>query len=162
MARLEGIGSLFPTQLSARSPKLRFYESLFLWNQGVDQLIATLRGLERFPFARMKALQYAQAEIEEVRSEVNADFMEELTERELDDGGRFSKQRRAYEKKREDPDDVYIDVQRREEERKKQGLPPRIGVVPYPGEERMEMEKEPTKAHRTKRPKPAANAKSLL
>ena len=64
--------------------------------------------------------------------------------------------------KREDPDDVYIDVQRREEERKKQGLPPRIGVVPYSGEERMEMEKEPKKAHRRKRPKPAANAKSLL
>lgn len=63
--------------------------------------------------------------------------------------------------KREDPDDAYIDVQRREEERKKQGLPPGIGVVPYSGEERMEMEKEPKKAHRRKRPKPAANAKSL-
>ena len=35
-----------------RSQKLRFYESLFLWNQGVDQVIATLRGMEKFPFAR--------------------------------------------------------------------------------------------------------------
>jgi hypothetical protein len=62
---------------------------------------------------------------------VNADFMEELADRELDDGGRFSKQRRAYEKEREDPDDVYIDVRRREEERKKQGLQPRIGILPF-------------------------------
>jgi hypothetical protein len=166
MARLEGIRAPFPAQPSARSAKLAFYESLFLWNQGVDQLIATLRSMERFPFARMSALQYAQAEIEEVRSEVNADFMEELADRELDDGGRFSKQRRAYEKKREDPDDVYIDLQRREEERKKLGLPPRIGIVPYSAvaaaEERMEVEQKPKKAHRRKRSKPAANAKNLL
>src|SRR6266852_1043925 len=115
----------------SRSSKLRFYESLFLWNQSVDQVIATLRGMEKFPFARKKALQHAQAEIEELRAEMNADFMEDLSDRELDDGGRFSKQRRAYERKREDPDDVYIDGLRREEERKRQGLPPRIGIVPY-------------------------------
>jgi hypothetical protein len=37
----------------------------------------------------------------------------------------------SYEIKREDPDDVYIDVLRREEQRKGQGLPPRIGIIPY-------------------------------
>jgi hypothetical protein len=130
MASFEGTRSPFPAQPSASSPKLRIYESLFLWNQGVDQIVATLRGMEKLPFARKRALQCAQAEIEEVRAEVNADFMEEMADRELDDAGRFWKQRRAHEKKREDPDDVYIDVERREEERKKQGLPPRIGIVP--------------------------------
>jgi hypothetical protein len=30
-----------------------------------------------------------------------------------------------------DPDDVYIDVMKREEERRKQGLPPRIGVMSF-------------------------------
>jgi hypothetical protein len=47
------------------------------------------------------------------------------------DEGRFWKQRRAFEKKWRDPDDVYIEVEHREEERKKQGLPPRIGIVPH-------------------------------
>jgi hypothetical protein len=79
-----------------RSQKLRFYESLFLWNQGVDQVIATLRGMEKFPFARKEALQHAEAEIEELRAEVNADFLEDMSDRELDDGGRFSKQRREW------------------------------------------------------------------
>jgi hypothetical protein len=51
MVTLEGIPSLFPAQPRIRSPKLRIYESLFLWNQGVDQIVATLRGLEKFPFA---------------------------------------------------------------------------------------------------------------
>lgn len=38
-------------------------------------------------------------------------------------------QRRAYEKKVRDPDDCNFDVIRREEERRKLGLPPMIGVV---------------------------------
>ena len=76
-------------------------------------------------------MQSALAEIEEVRSGVNADFVEQLGDRERSDEGRFWKQRRAFEKKWHDPDDVYIDVERREQERKKQGLPSRVGVIPH-------------------------------
>jgi len=131
MATNEGIRSPFPTQPSARSPKLRIYESLFLLNQGVDHVVAILRGMEKFPFADKESLHSAVAEIEEVRAGMNADFIEELGDRERSDQGRHWKQRRAFEKKWRDPDDVYIDVERREEERKKQGLPPRVGVVPH-------------------------------
>jgi len=131
MATNEGIRSLFPTQPSARSPKLRIYESLFLLNQGVDHVVAILRGMEKFPFADKESLHSAVAEIEEVRADMNADFTEHLADSERFDEGRFWKERRAYEKKWRDPDDVYIDVERREEERKKQGLPPRVGVVPH-------------------------------
>jgi hypothetical protein len=62
---------------------------------------------------------------------MNAEFTEQLGDRERFDEGRFWKRRRAFEKKWRDPDDVYIDVERREEERKKQGLPPRLGIVPH-------------------------------
>ena len=157
MASSEGIRSPFSTQPSTCSPKLRLYECLFLWNQGVDQLVALLRGIEKFPFARKSALQHAQNEIEEVRADVNADLLEEQAEYELDDAGRFYKQRRAYEKEREDPDDVYISVERREEERKKQGLPPRIGIVPYSAvadeEKRIEEEQERKEKPNAKRRK---------
>jgi hypothetical protein len=169
MASVEGIRSPISPQASARSSKLRFYESLFLWNQGVDQILATLRNMEKFPFVRKSALQYYQTEIEEVRSEVNADFMEELADRELDDGGRFSKERRAYEKKREDPDDVYIDVRLREEERKKQGLPPRIGILPFSAvadqekcieEDHERKQRRPGNAKSTAKPKSSVRGKS--
>lgn len=146
MASSEGIRSPFPTQPSARSPKLRFYESLFLWNQGVDQLLTTLRGLEKLPFADKRALQCTQAEIEELRAGINADFVEEIGESERLDQGRFWKQRRAYEKTLEDPDDVYLAVEEREEQRRKQGLPPRLGIVPHSAvadeEKRIEDEQE--------------------
>jgi hypothetical protein len=122
--------SLFPKQPSAHSQKLRIYESLFLLNQGFDHVVALLRSMEKFLIADRESMQSSLVEIEEVRAGVNANFVEQLGDRERFDEGRFWKQRRAIEKWR-DPDDVYIDVERREEERKKQGLPPRLGILPH-------------------------------
>jgi hypothetical protein len=131
MGSNEGIGSAFHRQPSARSPKLRIYESLFLLNAGVDHVITLLRGMSRFPFAERESVQCAIVEIEQARCDMNADFTEHLADSERFDEGHFWKQRREYEKKWRDPDDVYIDVERREAERSKQGLPPRLGVLPY-------------------------------
>lgn len=144
MASSEGTRSSFPAQPSSRSPKLRLYENLFLWNQGVDQLVAILRRMAKFSCAHNGRLHHAQNEIEEVRADVNADLLEEQAEFELKDAGWFYRQRRDYEKKLEDPDDVYIEVEHREAERKKQGLPPRIGVIshPAPADEIIPVEEE--------------------
>jgi len=73
----------------------------------------------------------AQVEIEEVRAGMNADVTEHLADSARHDEGYLWKQRRAYEKRWQDPDDVYMDVERREEERKEQGLPPRVGILPH-------------------------------
>src|SRR6266404_7686748 len=116
---------------TGRHPRRPRNERLYLLNQGIDHVVALLRDMEKFPFADKESVQSAVAEIEEVRCDMNADFVEHLADSERFDEGRFWKQRRAFEKKWRDPDDVYIDVERREEERKKQGLPPRVGVVPH-------------------------------
>jgi hypothetical protein len=112
----------------------------------VDHLIALLRGMEKLPLAEKESLENAVVEIEEVRCDVNADFTEKLADSERFDEGRFWKQRREFEKKWRDPDDVYFEVQRREEERKKQGLPPRLGVLPHSivveGEQKSQAERE--------------------
>jgi hypothetical protein len=129
MGSNEGIGSPIPKQPSTRSPKLRIYESLFLLNESMDRLHTLLREMGKFAFVDKESVQCAILEIEEVRCDMNADFMEHLADRERFDEGRFWKQRRRFEKKWRDPDDVYIDVQRREEERKNEGLPPRLGVL---------------------------------
>ena len=165
MATNEGIRSPFPKQPSARSPKLRIYESLFLLNQGFDHLIALLRSMEKFPLAEKESLRVAVVEVEEVRCDVNADFTEHLADSERFDEGRFSKERRDYEKQWRDPDDVYIDVERREGERKKQGLPPRLGIIPHTAvaeeEERWEAEQARKKRRATMRRKPATKAKFI-
>jgi len=158
MASNEGIGSPFLKQPSARSPKLRIYESLFLLNEGMDYIITILREMQKLPFADKESVQCAVVEIEEVRCDVNADFAEKLADNERFDEGHFWKQRREFEKKWRDPDDVYIDVQRREEERQKQGLPPRVGVLPHSAvaeeeEDRWEAEQERKKERPKKRGK---------
>jgi hypothetical protein len=159
MASNEGIGSPFLKQPPVCSPKLRIYESLFLLNQGVDHVVALLRRMEKFSFADKESLRSGQVEIEGVRCSVNADFVEHLVDSERVDEGRFWKQKRAFEKKWRDPDDVYIDVERREEERKKQGLPPRVGVVPHSAvaedEQRWEAQQERKKKRAGKRPSKA-------
>ncbi len=88
---------------------------------------------------------------------MNAGITEHLSDSERFDEGRFWKQRREFEKKWRDPDDVYIDVQRPEEERKKKGLPPRLGVLPHSAvaeeEQRWEAEQERKKVPPKKRGK---------
>jgi len=112
MASYEGIGSPFLKQPSARSPKLRIYESLFLLNEGMDHDITLLREMEKLPFADRESVQCAVVEIEEVRCDMNADFTEKLADSERFDEGRFWKQKRAFEKKWRDTDDVYISTSR--------------------------------------------------
>src|SRR5882762_6692231 len=157
MASNEGIGSTFLKQPSARSPKLRIYESLFLLNEGVDHVITLLRGMEKFPFADKKSLLCAIAEIEQVRCDMNADITEHLSDSERFDEGRFWKQRREFEKKWREPDDVYVEVRHREEERKKQGMPPRLGVLPHSAvaeeEDRWETDQERKRERSKKRGK---------
>jgi hypothetical protein len=155
------------TQPSARSPKLRIYESLFLFNRGVDELVALLHSMEKFPFADTDSMQCAIVEIEEVRCDMNADFTEQLADSERFDEGHLWKQRRVFEKKWRDPDDVYIDVERREEERKKQGLPPRVigSILPHSAvaraEELWEAEQERKKNLATTRLKRASKIKKF-
>src|ERR1700741_884404 len=154
MASLEGIGSPYLKQPSDRSRKLRIYESLFLLNEGIDSLVTLMRDMGKFPFADKDSMQCAIVEIEEVRCDMNADFTEHLADSERFDEGHFWKQRRAFEKKWRDPDDVYLEVGRREDERKKQGLPPRLGVLPHSAvaeeEDRWEAERKRKKVRSKK------------
>lgn len=153
MASNEGIDSPFPKQPSVRSPKLRIYESLFLLNVGVDYVVTLLRGMEKLPFCDKESVRCAIVKIEEVRCDMNADFTEHLADSERFDEGRFWKKRREFDKKWRDPDDVYIDVERREEERKKQGLPQRLGVLPHSAGAEEGKRRETEQERKKERPK---------
>ena len=152
MARNEVIGSPFFRQLSARSGKLRTYEALFLFNEAADHVIKVLHSMEKLPFVDKESIHRAVVEIEEVRCGVNADCIELQVDNERFDQGRFWKQGREFEKKWRDPDDVYVDVKRREEERKKQGLLPRLGVLPYSATAADDQMREARQERKRKRP----------
>jgi hypothetical protein len=111
--------------------KMHVYEVLYSMNQGFEQALQGLKDLAKYALIRKDSLRSIAVGIQEVRAGANADFIEELGELERNDQGRFWKERRAFEKKLEDPDDIYITIQRREEQRKKMGLSPRIVVLPW-------------------------------
>jgi hypothetical protein len=119
MASIEGIGSPFLKQPSARSPKLRIYESLFLLNEGMDHVITLLREMEKLPLADKESVQCAVVEIEEVRCDMNAEFTEKLPDSERFDEGRFWKQRREFEKKWRDPDGEAEQEHKKERSKKR-------------------------------------------
>jgi hypothetical protein len=146
MAANEDIRSPFSLQPTPDSQKLRIYERLFLFNQKLQEILQVLQQLEKCPGLRRDFLRSFQVEVEEVRAQANFEVLERLSDREQHDWARFGKMRRQWDTQFEDPDDVYINVERREEERKKRGLPPRVGVIPHSAiaddEERIEAAQE--------------------
>jgi hypothetical protein len=131
MATTEGIRSSFSTQLIPRSPKLRIYEYLFLLNQNLQEAVQILRRLEKCPWLRRDFLRSFQVEVEDLRAQTNFEVIEQMSDREQHDWAHFGKLRRAWDRQFEDPDDVYLKAEQREEERRKRGLPPRLGVIPH-------------------------------
>jgi hypothetical protein len=131
MADTEGIRSSFSTQLIPRSPKLRIYEYLFLLNQKLQETVQILKQLEKCPWLRRDFLRSFQIEVEDLRAQTNFEVIEHMSDREQHDWAHFGRLRRKWDRKFEDPDDVYLKAEQREEERRKQGLPPRLGIIPH-------------------------------
>jgi hypothetical protein len=145
------------SQKGFRAMKLRTYEYLYLLNQKLQETVQIFQRLEKCPGLRRDFLRSFQVEVEDVRAQANFEVLEHLSEQEERDWARFGRLRRQWDRQFEDPDDVYINVERREEERKKQGLPPRVGIVPHSvvavEEERIEAEQERRKKRARKRRK---------
>src|SRR5580700_11134832 len=131
MAATEGIRSSFSTQPVPHSPKLRVYEYLFLLNQKLQETVQILKQLEKCPSLRRDFLRSFQVEVEDLRAQTNFEVIEQMSEREQHDWAHFGKLRRAWDRQFEDPDDVYLKAEQREEERRKRGLPPRLGIIPH-------------------------------
>ncbi len=117
------------------SMKLRVYEHLCALNQNLQQALRTLEQLERCAGLRPDFLRSFRVMLEEVRCEANYELTEILSELELRDWARFGRKRRQWEKRFEDPEDIYLKVAEREKQRRKQGLPLRVGILPATVEE---------------------------
>ena len=131
MADTEGILSSFSTQPIPRSSKLRIYEYLFLLNQKLQEAVQILKRLEKCPWLRRDFLRSFQIEVEDLCAQTNFEVIERMSAREQHDWAHFGKLRREWDRQFEDPDDVYLKADQREEERRKQGLPPRLGIIPH-------------------------------
>lgn len=110
------------------APPLRFpvYEHLYFLNVYSQRLVDLVREITgKFGISPHDA-RFHESLILQVRAGVSGDVLDRMRGVEITDEWIFGSLRREEEKDFRDPDDVYIDVRKREEERIKNGLPPRI------------------------------------
>ena len=107
---------------------LRFpvYEHLYSLNVSAQKMVDLLQEVSSRFAINQETSVYHQSLIQYVRAAVSRDLVESMAGIEHTDAWLFESQQKIEEKNLRDPDDVYFLVRDREQERIKQGLPPRI------------------------------------
>ena len=95
------------------------YELLALLDRNLRESVNLFKQLAECPGQRSDVLTPLSNEIQYVQ----------------DQAKQWSRIRHKYERWLKDADDVFLDAEERDEQRKKQGLPPRIVVLPWSAEE---------------------------
>jgi len=125
------------------------YESLYFLNRSIEDLIVILEEIKKAPGMPKRAFDAYRVDIEYLRSHATQDVLEIMNDKEIDEMAALGRQKKAYEDSLRDLDDVYFEVQEREEQRRSQGLPSLIGILrgyqPC-GSEREETDVEPSVA----------------
>ncbi|SRR5258707_3233941 len=105
------------------------YESLYFLNRNVQDLLVILEEIKKAPGIPKRSFDAYKVDIEYLRSHATQDVLEIMNDKEIDEMARLGKQKKAYNDSLRDLDDVYFEVQEREEQRRRQGLPSLIGVL---------------------------------
>ena len=110
--------------------RLQLFQDLLDLNQAFDRAILSLRRMEKVKLFDSEEVRYARAEVESARVEANREFFENFRGIVESDARWAYRYRRDYDRRLKDPFDLYMEVQEREEGRKKKGLPPRVILLP--------------------------------
>ena len=105
------------------------YESLYFLNRNFQDLVIILEEIKKAPGIPKKAFEAYNVEIQYLRSHATQDILEVMNDKEINEMAALGQQKKAYEDSLRDLDDVYFEVQEREEQRRKQGLPSLIGIL---------------------------------
>jgi hypothetical protein len=113
--------------------RVPIYEYLDQLNRNLQETVEVLERIRKLPrlFTRedKKKFHAYQVEIEFLRAEASQDIAEIMDAVESKEAHRFWMRKKAYEESIGDPDDIYFEVIRREEELRKQGLPQRLETL---------------------------------
>jgi hypothetical protein len=111
------------------------YEILALLERHFEESVTLLKQLTTCPGQRSDILVPLANQLRYVRAQVGFEVTEQASDMELGNMTHWSRIHRKYEMRMKDPDDAYLDVEEREELRKKKGLPPRVIILPWSHEE---------------------------
>ena len=105
------------------------FEHLAVLNRKVEEALAILEKLAEYPELRDEDFIVRQVYLREQVANVNMTVLNALGESEQKLMLSANRERVSYEKKIRDPDDCYLEVISREEERREQGLATMIGIL---------------------------------
>ena len=111
------------------------YELLALLDRNLRESINLLEQLSACPGQRSDVLVPLLNEMQYMRAQAGFEVTTEASDFEQGNTTHWGRIHRKYEMWLKDPDDMFVDAEERDEQRKKQGLPPRIIVLPWSAEE---------------------------
>jgi hypothetical protein len=111
------------------------YEILALLERHFEESVTLLKQLTTCHGQRSDILIPLANELRYVRAQIGFEVTEQASDLEMGSVAHWGRIHRRDEMRIKDPDDVYLDVEEREELRKKKGLPPRVIILPWSYEE---------------------------
>jgi hypothetical protein len=111
------------------------YQLLALLDRNLREAINLFKQLTACPGQRSDVLVPLLNKVQYVRAQAGFEVTAEASDFEQDQMTHWGRIHRKHEMWLKDPDDVFLDAEERDEQRKKQGLPPRIIVLPWSSEE---------------------------
>jgi hypothetical protein len=110
------------------------YEHLYFLNRSLQETVDILEQIKKSPGIPRARFEVYKVEIQYLRSDATQCVLEAMNDAEIHEAARLGKQKKIYDDSVRDLDDVYFEVQDREEQRRRQGLPSMIGILPrtYP------------------------------
>ena len=100
--------------------KTRLYEALYSLNRGFEDTLSSLDRLEHLGMFRLEQLNAFKVALEYTRAEANEELVQTLQDYELEESARFDGMKRKWDDQHKDPDDVFLDAQRRKQQIKEQ------------------------------------------
>ncbi len=137
----------------------RAYEILAMLERHFEESVTLLKQLTTCPGQRSDILIPLSNELRYVRAQIGYEVTEQASDFEMERADHWGRIHRRFEEWLKDPDDIYLHVEEREEQRKKKGLAPRVIILPwsYEEEEKLLAAKR-AEARKKRKQKPKATA----
>jgi hypothetical protein len=111
------------------------YEILAVLERHFEESVTLLKQLTTCPGQRSDILIPLSNELRYVRAQIGYEVTEQASDFEMERADHWGRIHRRFEEWLKDPDDIYLQVEEREEQRKKKGLAPRVIILPWSYEE---------------------------
>jgi hypothetical protein len=111
------------------------YEILAMLERHFEESVTLLKQLTTCPGQRSDVLIPLSNELRYVGAQIGYEVTEQASEFEMERADHWGGIHRRFEEWLKDPDDIYLHVEDREEQRKKKGLAPRVIILPWSYEE---------------------------